>query len=437
MNSTRFAECVRNEFEELNITPTNCNWVEKSINPINSGEQDAAIYSICCNNTNNCNYIVKHIFPSFKKDETKWKEDIKKELDINNRYPRALKPLYIFGCYQHGVFIVYEKRQATLEEYIIMAKNNKLDDNIIKDQINKVKDLFLKETTGIIYKAQQLGLFHNDTTKRNIMVNMNPDSTINLDSVVVIDFGLSKTEYNDNFKEKEKEITEVKMTFNGLLNDCFVDAYILKLRLDDYKRKIKEDKERKNSKKAYSRFNSSMSIMSPSSNSSMSMMSPSSNSSMSMMSPSSNTSMSIMSPSSKRNIMFNPMSSYDSPPRKMSNFINLTPSSDNFTPIKSMENLSISTSQSKNTPSNNGFTPIKPMRSLLSTPSNNGFTPISNKKERVSLEEDNIFSTPQKNKIEFGVSSDENKNGNMYDDFEEIPETPKKYGGKRKQNNKK
>ena len=290
MNSTRFAECVRNEFEELNITPTNCNWVEKSINPINSGEQDAAIYSVCCNNSNNCNYIVKHIFASFKKDETKWKEDIKKELDINNRYPRALKPLYIFGCYQHGVFIVYEKRQATLEEYIIMAKNNKLDDNIIKDQINKVKDLFLKETTGIIYKAQQLGLFHNDTTKRNIMVNMNPDSTINLDSVVVIDFGLSKTEYNNNFKEKEKEITEVKMTFDGLLNDCFVDAYILKLRLDDYKRKIKEDKERKNSKKTFSRFNSNMSMMSPSSNSSMSMMSPSSNSSMSMMSPSSNSS---------------------------------------------------------------------------------------------------------------------------------------------------
>ncbi len=282
----QLSQCSNNTLTNLKqkLTANSCNWVHKSFNPIAFGNE-ADIYQICCNDKTNCNYIIKHILPPKKSSDTEqWQKKIEKEIDINIRYPKSLKPIDICGCFEHGIFIVYEKRQFNLIDYILYLKKqpnistkfmleqiysilfelidpektlkkyiNSNNQILFDDDISKKRYLDLSKDS-IIRRALKDYLVHGDIQKQNIMFNINPDNTINLDTLCLIDFGksyINTLQKNDEFIIKE--IDKIVISFNKYVDFIMMDYEQLKKLYDNEKKSEKENRELKIAKQNKSR----------------------------------------------------------------------------------------------------------------------------------------------------------------------------------------
>ena len=239
MNKFKFSKCVQNTFNKFNITNSTCeNWSELG-NEIGRGKE-AVVYNICC--ANNCNYVVKHILPGSY--QTEWENKIAKEIRINYAYPGALKPIDITGCYEHGLYIIYPKLQFNFFTYLLKMKEIGKSDDFIRQERDKVYKVLINNVNGFVEQAHKLGIVHRDLTRENIMFNTNPDNTVKLDSVVIIDFGISE-DMNVSEDYKKFDLKKVYETFYQIIDSDIDRSYTyLKSKLFE-KRKEWEDLEKK------------------------------------------------------------------------------------------------------------------------------------------------------------------------------------------------
>jgi hypothetical protein len=412
----QLTQCNSNTLSNIKdkLIANTCNWLNKS--SIIAYGNEADIYSVCCNNNKDCNYIIKHILPPKQtSDEDLWKAKIENEIDINVRYPSSLKPIDICGCFNHGIFIVYEKRQYNIIDYILFLKQSNTSTKFIIEQLfgilyklidptellkeyinnkNKIDiddkirdDIYLKlDKNSIIKKALANKLIHNDIQKQNIMFNINADNSINLNSLSIIDFGKS---YIFEGKIADKfiisNIHEIVLSFNKYIDYANMDYNLLKKEYDDEKRKEKEDRERKIKKMNKTRdfsfsFNSSNNLSSytPKKNN---LLSPSFNN---ISSINNNSFSNDIYTDSENDISFLKNTTYNRsrlPPSSIKNTLTQTPTS-NIRP----SNFNINTPLSDiNQPNFNSMTPLS---GLIQPNFNNTFSPVLNQPD---------FGTPKSN----------------------------------------
>jgi len=187
--------------------------------PIGSGEY-ASVYQVCLQDKTTsvsselkCNYVVKVIETPANVDHEKWLNRIKNEIDIQLEYEKLGLTIPVhqaYYCKEHGAFIVMEKRDTSLKDYVQSMVAKGVDEDFIISQIDIAQEDVLK----FVKKAHQHLLTHNDMHSGNIMVNI--DKKNNISDIVLIDFGRGKkVESVEAANKKEKE-TGIIMTYNML-----------------------------------------------------------------------------------------------------------------------------------------------------------------------------------------------------------------------------
>lgn len=195
-------------------------WIRHPMNsaPIGSGEY-ASVYQVCLQDNSSssnelkCNYVVKVIEKPSNVDIDKWINRIKNEIDIHIEYEKLGLTIPIqqaYYCKEHGAFIIMEKRDISLREYVQKMILKGIPEDFILYQIDIAQDKVIE----IVRKAHNNLLTHNDMHSGNIMVNV--DNKNNISDIVLIDFGRGKkVETVDEADKKEKE-KGIIMTFNML-----------------------------------------------------------------------------------------------------------------------------------------------------------------------------------------------------------------------------
>lgn len=182
------------------ISDKKCSWVYDELN-YKRGEY-GKVYEVCCNS--DCNYIVKI-------QSAEWNDEVLNEIKVHKEFEKlgvGIPLIEAYICEEHGSYMIMEKRNATLEEYIKGMIILKLDADFIIKQINRIEET-IKE---FIKKAHSHGLVHDDLHPNNIMLNIMNDNTYS--DIVLIDFGSSSMNVSD--VDKYDKVEDITQMFNYL-----------------------------------------------------------------------------------------------------------------------------------------------------------------------------------------------------------------------------
>jgi tRNA A-37 threonylcarbamoyl transferase component Bud32 len=201
----------------INRNP-DCFWIQRK--KLGSGEQ-GEVFQVCCGRDDiECKNIVKISYPSKKKD-------VEQEVKMNILYEKlgVTTPLVeAFVCKddqdrkQH--FIVMEKRDLGIEEYIKYLLNSEKDENFI---LNVIANMMIQAILMVMF-ANKNRLVHNDLWTGNMMLNLGDDGFVFKD-LVLIDFGKSFLADDEKQASRKEDIDDFKLTFKKILKPVIQNFY--------------------------------------------------------------------------------------------------------------------------------------------------------------------------------------------------------------------
>lgn len=196
----------RRAFMQLIPNITNCNW--KKIGRRLGKGVDGEVYQVCCNETNECNYVVK-IFrfrPSFL-------DKLKREIKIQQKASRlGIAPFILDGfvCDDEG-FIVMQKSDMSVTNYVKKLKSMNYTTKEIEERIDEIE----KDIKNHVHDLHEYGILHDDLHIDNIMIDVDKNNDMKVKKVNIIDFGKSKETDDESVLNAESD-KEIKMTFDKL-----------------------------------------------------------------------------------------------------------------------------------------------------------------------------------------------------------------------------
>ena len=200
-------DCLKDEIRELYPNIDNCIWHKQSEKPIGSGVK-AVVYRVCCGDLNNCNFAAKVIKRKMN-DVQQFYNTVEREVKIHKKFAEiglgpSIKQAFI--CEKEAV-IVMDRIDTNVKDYIEYIKNNWIDEDDINDEINKLE----REYMGMLKKAYEHNLFHDDLHAENLGMYLN--SFGKFKKGTFIDFGESYegNKYNISLNSLENDL---RLTFN-------------------------------------------------------------------------------------------------------------------------------------------------------------------------------------------------------------------------------
>jgi len=197
--------CRINELFEAN--PTGCEWHIK--NKIGEGQQ-AKVYSACCNNDEKCNYAVK-VYENINEKKFNNEVNIQYNFDHLNIGVPIVEAFY---CPDHGAYIIMERLDMTVSEYISKLLDNGYTDDFIMNKIESIRN----GCKNIITIARNNSLVHDDANINNFMLNVDGSDYNNLR---IIDFAnaFKLTNDNDNRYSIDYLLNDLNQTIDLLIKD--------------------------------------------------------------------------------------------------------------------------------------------------------------------------------------------------------------------------
>ena len=183
-----------------------CDWHYGKFQKLGEGKQ-APVYEVCCG-IDDCNYALK-FYDTDKISEEKFRQ----EVYMHTRFEElglSVPIIEAFYCPEHGGYIIMEHRDKTVEQYICALIKEGISKEKIKEKIEEIHD----KIQNMIKLARSYGLYHNDTTLQNIMLNVNKN-TLEYSDLCLVDFGKS-TEGDHVTLPMDKYINGIRLTFNML-----------------------------------------------------------------------------------------------------------------------------------------------------------------------------------------------------------------------------
>ena len=192
----------------------NCKWTIGK--EIGRGDQGAVVYELTCPTMVGKRFAVK-VFENTYETIEDFYSYIEKELKIYNTLDRlgvshtCVPVLEAFGCEEHGAYIIMERRDLSVEDYVVAAVLDwKLDSKFIHEQIDSV----LASVKKLVSDLHSKKIMHGDLIPHNIMVNI--DKEMRATDVALIDFSMAQEVRSQAYADSEEEFIDVKLSFNRL-----------------------------------------------------------------------------------------------------------------------------------------------------------------------------------------------------------------------------
>ena len=197
--------CKINRLFENNIEK--CEWHIKG--KIGSGKQ-ATVYKACCDNEEKCNYAVK-IYERVREDI------FTNEVDIHYRLTELKLAVPIkeaFYCEEHGAYIIMERRDMNVAEYIYKLLEDNLSDNFIRNQIEKLRI----DCINLVLNAYDNNIEQSDANILNFLLDKVGNNYTN---ICMTDFAHAKIFGNGIKPEYNREVKkdDVSQTIDLLIKD--------------------------------------------------------------------------------------------------------------------------------------------------------------------------------------------------------------------------
>jgi tRNA A-37 threonylcarbamoyl transferase component Bud32 len=187
--------------------PSGCEWHIN--NEIGRGQQ-GIVYSACCNNKKVCDYAAK-VYQQI--DEDRFQNEVSIHYDLDE-IGIAVHIVEAFYCQDHGAYIIMNRLDKTVPQYIMKLLDDGKNDDFIKNKIEQIKN----ECINMLIIARDNNIVQTDPNINNFMMNMDGD---NYTDLYMIDFGLAKR-INDNDISRytdEKIRVDMEMTINLLIKN--------------------------------------------------------------------------------------------------------------------------------------------------------------------------------------------------------------------------
>jgi hypothetical protein len=157
-----------------------CKWFQKE--SVGKGAQ-GEVFKVCCQENTDCDYVVKYYTP----DQTT-ENLFLKEVNAHTEFEElgiAVPIIEAFYCPSHGSYIIMERRQMTIKQFICNLYKKGVPQRIIIDVIDKLNN----ELLPMLQLAYDNNLLHNDPHLENFMLD--PVDEYDYANLTIIDFGKS------------------------------------------------------------------------------------------------------------------------------------------------------------------------------------------------------------------------------------------------------
>jgi serine/threonine protein kinase len=143
-----------------------CEWKIKE--EIGAGKQ-AIVFKVCCNNDIDCDFAVK-IYGKHVNRPIPNEDLFNNEINIHyklNELGLAVPIIEAFYCPDHGAYVIMEKRDMNVEEYILQLLNDGLPDSFIKNKIEQLR----KDCISLVLTAYDNNIEQRDSNIGNFLVD--------------------------------------------------------------------------------------------------------------------------------------------------------------------------------------------------------------------------------------------------------------------------
>lgn len=194
----------------------NCRWVIGK--EIGRGDQGAVVYELTCPTMNGQSFAIKVFENTFGEDHLdEFIAYISKEVAIYDKLDKlglthtCVPVLEAYVCREHGAYIIMERRDLSVEDYVVAAILDwKLEPEFIHQQIDNV----LASVGTLVANLHSKKIMHGDLIPHNIMVNV--DKNHKAIDVALIDFSMAQEVKSQAYADDNEEFIDIKLSFNRL-----------------------------------------------------------------------------------------------------------------------------------------------------------------------------------------------------------------------------
>jgi serine/threonine protein kinase len=194
----------------------NCKWVIGK--EIGRGDQGAVVYELTCPSMKDQRFAIKVFDNTFGEDYLdEFVNYITKEVAIYDKLDKlnlthtCVPVLEAYVCREHGAYIIMERRDLSVEDYVVAAI---LDWNLDKEFIHKQIDNVLASVGTLVANLHSKKIMHGDLIPHNIMVNV--DKNHKAIDIALIDFSMAQEVRSQAYADDNEEFIDIKLSFNRL-----------------------------------------------------------------------------------------------------------------------------------------------------------------------------------------------------------------------------